>query len=89
MHFAPQQNWNAYRQLTRPSDDAWLRGLSVDERYAIYRGLFNTLRQARQAQATLSETDLARLENWHWRKKLAERDHFVKLFQPRDTATHE
>jgi hypothetical protein len=89
MNFAPQHNWTAYRELTRASNNELARGLTLEERYSIYCELFNTFWRARMEQTALSSQELERLDQWHRRQKLAERDRLVRAFQKRDSLIDE
>lgn len=62
---------------------------SVYERYAIYCSLFNALWRAREEQAALSDIDVARLEEWYWQRKLAERARLVQAYLKRDAIIQE
>lgn len=78
----PRQNWKMFAEMSRVSDATWLRSLSPDERYAIYRGLFNAVLTASHADGR------ARVEEWAWPNKLErlrkQRDAFLRLDRHRD-----
>jgi hypothetical protein len=79
---APRQDWTKLAELSQASDAEWLRNLSLDDRYAIYRGLFNAVRSAG------SEDSRRRVEEWAWRNKLEllrrQREAFQRLDRQRD-----
>jgi hypothetical protein len=81
---APRQDWAAYEKLAGPSDAAWLRGLTVAERFALYADLFNMVWDARRGPG-----DWQRLEQWHWQQKLATRLRMVEAFNQLDQRTRE
>jgi hypothetical protein len=79
---APRQDWTKLAELSQPVDAEWLRTLSLEDRYAIYRGLFNTVLSAG------SEDSRRRVEEWAWRNKLdllrRQREAFQRLDRQRD-----
>jgi hypothetical protein len=81
---APRQDWAAYEKLARPSDAAWLRGLTLDDRLALYADLFDLVWNARRGPG-----DWERLEQWRWEQKLASRLRMVEAFQKLDILTRE
>jgi hypothetical protein len=76
---APKQNWSLYRQLTRQSDAEWIRSLTPSERFDLYADLFATICEARRG-----EGDWKRLEEWHWKEKVAARLRMVEAFRKLD-----
>ena len=76
---APQQDWAAYEAKARPHDAAWLRSLSPQQRFEIYAGLFNLIREMR-----LGQGDWSKLDAWHWQHKLAARRRVVEALRKLD-----
>jgi hypothetical protein len=74
----PQQDWLFYEAQTQADHVAWVRGLSPQDRFALYEDLFNLVWSARDDRG-----DWRRLERWHWDQKVATRlrlcDAFSKL----------
>jgi hypothetical protein len=79
MVFAPQQDWSSYESLTRADHCEWLRGLSPQDRFAIYTDMFDLIWNSRDPN-----TDSDQLEQWHWEKKLAARMQQVEAFTKLD-----
>ena len=79
---APRHDWQKLAELSQASDAQWLRSLSPDARYAIYRGLFNVVWKNGSAESR------SRVEDWAWRNKLErlqlQRDAFLRLDRQRD-----
>lgn len=79
---APQQNWSMYEALARKENREWIRGMSPEERFAIYEGLFNLIWTARR-----DPQEAERLDRWQWKQKLGQRlraaEAFAKLDQIR------
>jgi len=75
---APRQNWNAYDARILKSDAEWIRGLSIQDRFAIYEDAFNLIWSSEKAPG-----DWSRVDRWRWGEKLAHRlraiDAFTKL----------
>ncbi|MEX0642116.1 MAG: hypothetical protein WD468_05415 [Pirellulales bacterium] len=82
---APRQDWAAYRRLTRDSDTAWLRGLTLRDRFDLYADLFNIFWEARRR----NPGDWERLDQWHWNQKLATRLRMVDAFKKLDELRRE
>jgi hypothetical protein len=76
---APKQNWSLYRQLTRQSDAEWIRSLTPSQRFDLYADLFDIIWQSRQGSG-----DWKRLEEWHWKEKVAMRLRMVEAFRKLD-----
>ena len=79
MAFAPQQDWSVYESLTHAEYGEWLRGLSPQDRFALYSDMFNLIQSSREAGG-----DWDRLEKWHWEQKLAARMRQVEAFSKLD-----
>jgi hypothetical protein len=75
----PKQNWSLYEAWTRQHDVDWLRGLSLQDRFAIYEDLFNVIWTARG-----NSSDWARLDRRSWHQKLAIRLRQVEAFSKLD-----
>jgi hypothetical protein len=76
---APQQDWSMYESRTREENAEWIRGLSPNERFAIYESLFNAL-WAVPRGAEENE----RLDRRRWEQKLAQRLRAVDAFSKMD-----
>lgn len=76
---APRQNWRDYEERTRTVDAAWLRALTVSDRFDLYCDLFDLIHQSRDARI-----DLERLEQRRWREKLTARQRAVEAYQKLD-----
>jgi hypothetical protein len=79
---APKQNWQAYAAATALADAEWVRGLSTQDRLAIYEDAFDLVYSSR------GETgDWDRLDHWRFHQKAALytrlRDAFTKLDRER------
>ena len=79
---ASRQDWSKYETLLRKENEAWFRGMTPQERFAIYEDLFNVIWNGRR-----DAQDSGRLDQWRWDQKLAQRarmiDAFTKLDQVR------
>lgn len=75
---APQQDWRAYELLTRASDAAWVRGLTLNDRFDLYSDLFSIVWEAQQ------QRDNTRLDQWNWDQKVATRLRTVEAFAKMD-----
>jgi hypothetical protein len=75
----PQQDWAAYEARTAESDAAWIRGLTPEDRFALYADLFRIIWGARRGPG-----DWERLDRWHWDQKLATRLRLVDAFRKLD-----
>jgi hypothetical protein len=84
MHDAPKQDWPMLERLSRSTDAAWIRGLTPADRFAIYADLFDLIWQARRDPG-----EWKRLEDWHWKHKLATRLRMVDAFNKLDRIGHE
>jgi hypothetical protein len=82
---APRQDWAFFEERARPVEAAWLRGLTTDERFALYNDMFNVIWQARRNL----EGDWERLDDLRWQQKLALRLRMVEAFQKMDQHTRE
>jgi hypothetical protein len=76
MDFAPQQDWVAYENRTRDVDVEWVRNSTPAERFAIYEDCFRTLIGCDEFRG-----DVTRLEERHWKDKLALREKMVTAFR--------
>jgi hypothetical protein len=76
----PQQKWAVVENRLRALDAAWLRALSLEERYALYQDLFQVLRESRQKLPG----DWERLERQQWEDKLALRRRLGEAFSKLD-----
>lgn len=77
---APQQNWAAVENRLRALDAAWLRSLSMNDRFALYQDIFLVLRDSRQKLAG----DWERLERQQWEEKLVLRRRLGEAFSKLD-----
>jgi len=85
MAIAPQQDWSYYELRAGEYDVAWLRSLTLDERFALYEDMFNVLWAARPEMPG----DWARLERHQWAKKVALRQRMVDAFSKLDQLQRE
>jgi hypothetical protein len=81
---APQRDWDFYAQQSQAADVAWLRTLTVDDRFALYQSMFNAVWNAR---SNAPPND--RLEHWSWQQKLELRLQQVDAFARLDRLRHE
>jgi hypothetical protein len=81
---APQQDWSFYADKSRSSDAAWLRTLSVADRFALYKSMFNALWNARA-----NDSSRDRLDRWSWQQKLELQLQQVDAFARLDRLRHE
>jgi hypothetical protein len=81
MSFAPQHDWEGYATRTSVADAAWIRSLSVSDRFDIYADMFNLAWEARRASKT---GDWAAMDEWRWQQKLAQRMKCVEAYQRMD-----
>ena len=65
---APRQDWPAYERRTAPYVTKWLRGLTADERLALYDDMFGLV-----ASVPRNSIERERLEECRWREKVARR----------------
>jgi hypothetical protein len=79
MSFAPQQNWTAYRALTKEVDRQHARSLTVEQRFAIYEDLLALVINHRNAAAGSD-----RAEQRRWTEKLAMRRRLNEIFKTAD-----
>jgi hypothetical protein len=82
MGIAPRQNWTALRKLAKDADAAWVRGLSIAERFDLYADMFRIVWEAQRSQEVGK-----RLENWNWDRKVAARRHQIHAFSKLDELT--
>src|SRR3954447_9129454 len=82
---APQHDWSIYEAKTRDSDAAWIRGLSMKERFDLYASMFNTFWNARQSLPG----DWERLDKQRWQEKLTMRRRMVDAFHKLDELRRE
>ena len=75
----PRQDWSLYEAFTGREEAAWIRGLSPQDRFAIYEDLFNVIWTAPR-----SPGESERLEQWRWDQKLALRLRLVEAFTKLD-----
>ena len=75
----PQHDWDAYRASTAESDAAWIRSLTLEERFSLYEGMFDLIWEARKGPG-----DWERLDQWSWEQKLALRNRMVEAFKELD-----
>ena len=83
MGIAPRQNWTAYRERAKDADAAWLRGLSIAERFDLYADLFGIVWEAQGNRGN------ERLEVWNWNRKVAARRRQIHAFSKLDELTRE
>ena len=76
---APRQDWKAYAALTAESDAAWLRAMTVDEKFAIYADMFRIASEARRGPGNWE-----RLDQTMWEEKVATRLRMVEAFRKMD-----
>ena len=75
----PQQDWSLYESLAHESDVAWVRGLTLQSRFAIYEDLFSVIWNGRRDRGNWE-----RLDRWNWDQKLAGRQRLVEAFAKLD-----
>lgn len=80
---APKQDWNAYAAMTAASDAAWIRGLTVSDKFALYQEMFRLMWSAPRDPA-----ERERLERWRWEQKLETRLRMVEAFRKLDQLQH-
>jgi hypothetical protein len=85
MAVLPQHDWSYYEARLGESDAAWLRSLSIGDRFSLYEDLFNILWTARRKMPG----DWARLDQYHWEEKVALRRRTVEAFSKLDQARRE
>lgn len=85
MPFAPQQDWNAFAAQTAAEDAAWIRGLGIQERFALYADMFGLVWQARQNGL---RGDWDELDEWNWQRKLANRQRCAAAYRKLDELQH-
>lgn len=76
--FAPKSPKPEHIEKIQQADAAWARQLDVDERFSIYRGLFDLIANARQQ--TLPPAAREAGERMAWKEKLAARNRWIKAF---------
>jgi hypothetical protein len=81
MSFAPQHDWEGYAARTGAADAAWIRSLSLSERFAIYADMFDLAWEARQSNPAL---DWQALDEQRWQEKLALRMKLVEASRKMD-----
>jgi hypothetical protein len=70
--------------LTKAADAAWLRSLSVAERFDLYADMFRIVRKVERSREIED-----RLENWHWDGKVAVRRRQMHAFSKLDELIRE
>jgi hypothetical protein len=80
---APRQDWRAYAERARASDAAWIRGLTLNDRFDLYSDLFGIIWEAQH------EWENPRLERWNWDRKVAMRLRLVEAFGEMDKLNRE
>jgi hypothetical protein len=75
MSIVPRQDWKTLRALAKDADAAWMRGLSVGERFDLYADLFGIVWEAQR-----SRENTERLEKWSWDRKLACRRRLAEAY---------
>jgi hypothetical protein len=80
----PQQDWPLFESLVRKENADWIRGLSPEERFAIYEGLFNLIWTAQR-----DPQEAERLDRWRWEQKVAQRLRAVEAFAKLDQVRRE
>jgi hypothetical protein len=85
MATAAQQDWSYYKTRERESDAAWLRSLSIGERFELYEDMYGVLWAARSGMPG----NWARLEQRQWAEKVAVRQRMVEAFSKRDQLQRE
>jgi hypothetical protein len=85
MSISPQQDWNAFAAQTTAEDSAWIRGLSTEERFALYADMFGIIWKARQNGL---RGDWDELDEWSWQRKLADRQRCVEAYRKLDEFQH-
>jgi hypothetical protein len=76
---SPQQDWSFYRAQLQSSDEAWIRGLTTSDRFAIYKDLFDAVWNCRQELGNWGH-----LDDWAWNQNLAARQQAVAAFTKLD-----
>ena len=84
MGIAPRQNWAALRTFTKDADAAWLRGLSIAERFDLYADMFRIVWKAERSREIEQ-----RLLNWNWDRKIAARRRQIHAFSKLDELIRE
>jgi hypothetical protein len=85
MVVVPQHDWDYYEDRVRESDSAWLRSLTLSERFSLYEDLFDILWTARRKMPG----DWARLDQFHWEEKVDLRRRMVDAFSKLDQSQRE
>lgn len=75
----PQQDWSLYENYTRPANVAWIRGLTPQDRFALYEDLFRIIWSSRRDLESHH-----RVERWDWQQKVATRLRLVEAFEKLD-----
>jgi hypothetical protein len=76
---APRQNWQLVDARSRDEDAEWLRGLSTQDRFALYEDMLTLFAAARPAPS-----ELERLDRWCWEEKLAIRRKLLNAYSKLD-----
>jgi hypothetical protein len=71
---APRQNWRHYEARARDSDAAWIRSLTVDDRFDLYADMFGILWEAQRGREN------SQLDRWNWNRKLATHLRLIDAF---------
>jgi hypothetical protein len=79
MSFAPQQNWTAYRALTKEADRQHARSLTVEQRFALYEALFEAVCCGLEPSPGRD-----RAEQRRWTEKLAMRRRLNEIYKTAD-----
>jgi hypothetical protein len=77
---APKQNWALYESRCRATDEARIRAMTTDERFALYASMFNLIWRDRDKRPG----DWERLDQWRWQQKLALRRRMVATYKKLD-----
>jgi hypothetical protein len=75
----PRQDWAYYEAKTAAEEAAWIRGLTPNDRFALYQDMFRIVWGPDRDPAVRQ-----RLEDWAWQEKLAMRLRFVEAFHKLD-----
>ena len=76
---APKQNWKRYVELCEAEHTRWLRSLTVQQSWELYRSLFDFA-----AQVSASQFPDAVAVQRRWEEKLANRQRLVAAFAKLD-----
>ncbi len=76
---APKQNWKLYEELCEAEHVRWLRSLTPEQSWRLYRSMFQFASRLESISGVSTELELDR-----WEEKLAIRKRLCDLFAKRD-----